>query len=125
MAWSGSGTRVNGNPYLAINRSCASVWSGDTPTISAFSFANFFEKSRNSQDSLVQPGVSALGKKKITTFLPRSLESRNSPERISGARPPVWILICRDCKLNEGAYDQELPQRCGRRRAAARRRGCV
>ena len=64
---------MKGRPYLEANFSCASVWSGEMPTISAFSFANFFDKSRNSQDSLVHPGVSALGKKKITTRLAAEL----------------------------------------------------
>ena len=54
---------------------CASGLSGEMPTISASSFANFFEQSRNSHASLVQPGVSDLGKKKSTTRLPRSFES--------------------------------------------------
>ena len=46
-----------------------------TPTISVFFFVKLAEASRNSQASLVHPEVFALGKKKTTTFLPRSFES--------------------------------------------------
>jgi hypothetical protein len=63
MAWSGSGTSVKGRLYLPMNFACASAWSGETPTISASCFENFFDASRNSHASLVQPDVSALGKK--------------------------------------------------------------
>ena len=62
-------------PVLCGKLRCASGSSGETPTISALSFENLADASRNSQASLVQPGVSDFGKKKTTTLLPRSFES--------------------------------------------------
>ncbi|HEY5161554.1 MAG TPA: hypothetical protein VII81_00960, partial [Terriglobales bacterium] len=45
--------------------------SGDTPTITAPLFSNFLCASRNSDASMFQPGVLALGKKYRTRVLPR------------------------------------------------------
>src|SRR5262245_10284714 len=65
----------------------------------AFFLAKALEASRNSQDSLVQPGVSALGKKNTTARWPLRLASENSGVLMSGALLPTWRDIRQDCRL--------------------------
>src|ERR1035437_614301 len=99
MSWSGSGTSVYGRPYLAANLACAAALSGEMPMMAAFFLVKVFWVSRNSQASVVQPGVSALGKKNTTTRRPFKPASENSEVLMSGALSPTWIAIRQDCRL--------------------------
>src|SRR5208337_1937724 len=68
---SGSESRVNGRSYFSLNFFCALGWSGEMPSTTAPAFCILLYASRNPHASMVQPGVSALGKKYTTTFFPR------------------------------------------------------
>src|SRR5581483_4893863 len=58
--------------------------SAEIPKITAPAFCSFLYDSRNPRASMVQPGVSALGKKNRTTFLPRKSLSETSCPFSSG-----------------------------------------
>ena len=67
--------------------------------MAAFFLVKVFWASRNSQASLVHPGVSALGKKNSTTRWPFASASENSEVLMLGALSPTWIGIRQDCRL--------------------------
>ena len=70
-----------------------------TPRIATFSLSKLFFASRNSDASVVQPGVLAFGKKKSTTLFPRkSLRETRSPVSLfnvkSGALSAIFSIFC-------------------------------
>src|SRR5215467_12483070 len=70
VLWSGSLSSGKLNLYLALNRAWALTESALAPRMATLSLSNFFFASRNSDASMIQPEVLALGKKKRRTRLP-------------------------------------------------------
>jgi len=93
--WLGSLSKGKLNLYLALNKACALTESALMPRTATLSFSNFFFASRNSDASMIQPEVLALGKKKSRTrFRLKSLSET--------------VLFSSDCRRNAGALSPGL-----------------
>src|SRR5205085_12242379 len=68
---SASASSGKGSLYFCLNFSCAAGVSPEMPSTVTPAFCILLYASRNPHASMVQPGVSALGKKNSTTLLPR------------------------------------------------------
>ena len=97
ILWLGSPSR--GKLSFCFSRKLASAFSGSalTPRMATFSLSKRLFASRNSDASVVQPGVFALGKKNITTRLPlKSFSDSSFPVSLfsvnSGALSPIFNM---------------------------------
>src|SRR5205807_9548789 len=104
VLWSGSLSNGKLNLYLALNRACALTESALMPRMAVLSWSNFFFASRNSDASMIQPVVLALGKKKSRTRRPLKSLSETSLSssdrwRKAGALSPGLSMGTPRCAL--------------------------
>src|ERR1700730_2688648 len=109
---SGSENREKSSLCPALNSDRASTESALQPTTVVWRAVNFFIASRNSDASLVQPGVLAFGKKYRRRFCSRKSASdtvrpSSVAARKAGALAPVLSAVVVSTRRNQGAGGQD------------------
>src|ERR1700680_453706 len=112
---SGSENREKTRLCPALNLDRASTESALQPTTVVWRAVNFFIASRNSDASLVQPGVLAFGKKYRRRFcLRKSASDTVRPSSVvarkSGAMSPLLSTVVLSTRRNQGAGGQDTLQ---------------